>query len=78
MRVRHGDLLAHRAVDGLQNDERSVQDQVAAEEAAKKRPDPLLRETAAILSDAITMLGADAKLASLVLPITHQATVWSD
>jgi carboxyl-terminal processing protease len=64
--------------DGLQNDERSVQDQVAAEEAAKKRPDPLLKETAAILSDAITMLGADAKLATLVLPVTHQATVWSD
>ncbi len=64
--------------DGLQADERSVQDQVAAEEAAKKRPDPLLKETAAILSDAITILGADSKLATLVLPVTHQATVWSD
>lgn len=64
--------------DGLQANERSVQEQVAAEEAAKNRPDPLLKETAAILSDAITILGADAKLASLVLPVTHQATVWSD
>ena len=52
--------------------------QVAAEAAAKKRSDPLLRETAAILADAITMLGADAKLAAQVMPVTHQAKVWSD
>ena len=64
--------------DGLQANERNVAEQVAQEEAAKKRPDPLLRETAAILSDAISMLSADAKLAALVMPITHQATVWSD
>lgn len=64
--------------DGLQADERNVAEQVAQEEAAKKRPDPLLRETAAILSDAISMLSADAKLAALVMPVTHQATVWSD
>jgi carboxyl-terminal processing protease len=64
--------------DGLQADERNVAEQVAAEEAAKKRPDPLLRETAAILSDAITMLSSDSKLAAAVLPRTHQATVWSE
>jgi carboxyl-terminal processing protease len=64
--------------DGLQADERNVAEQVAAEEAAKKRPDPLLRETAAILSDAITMLASDSKLAAAVLPRTHQATVWSE
>ena len=64
--------------DGLQADERDVPEQVAQEEASKKRPDPLLRETAAILSDAISLLSSDAQLAAAVLPRTHQATVWSD
>ena len=64
--------------DGLQADERDVAEQVAQEEASKKRPDPLLRETAAILSDAISLLSSDAQLAAAVLPRTHQATVWSD
>ncbi len=64
--------------DGLQADERNVAQQVAAEAAAKNRPDPLLRETAAILADAISALSGDAKLAALVMPVTHQATVWSD
>jgi carboxyl-terminal processing protease len=64
--------------DGLQANERNVAQQVAAEAAAKNRPDPLLRETAAILADAIAALSGDAKLAALVMPVTHQATVWSD
>ena len=64
--------------DGLQADERNVAQQVAAEAAAKNRPDPLLRETAALLADAISALSADAKLAALVMPVTNQATVWSD
>jgi carboxyl-terminal processing protease len=64
--------------DGLQADERNVSQQVAAEAAAKNRPDPLLRETAAILADAISLLSGNAKLAAQVMPITHQATVWSD
>ena len=64
--------------DGLQADERNVAQQVAAEAAAKNRPDPLLRETAAILSDAITLLSGNAKLAAQVMPVTHQALVWSD
>ena len=58
--------------------ERNVAKQVAAEEAAKKRPDPLLRETAAILADAITMLTGNAKLAAQVLPATRQPGIWSD
>jgi carboxyl-terminal processing protease len=62
--------------DGLQADERNVSQQVAAEEARKKRVDPLVRETAAILSDAITMLAADPRLAAQVLPVTGRATVW--
>ena len=64
--------------DGLQADERNVSQQVAAEAAAKNRPDPMLRETAAILADAISLLSGNAKLAAQVMPITHQATVWSD
>jgi carboxyl-terminal processing protease len=64
--------------DGLQANERNVAKQVAAEEAAKKRPDPLLRETAAILSDAITLLSGNSKLAAQVLPVSHQAKIWSD
>jgi carboxyl-terminal processing protease len=64
--------------DGLQADERNVAEQVAAEAAAKNRPDPLLRESAAILADAIAALSGDAKLAALVMPVTNQATVWSD
>ena len=45
--------------------------------AAKTRPDPLLRESAAILADAISLLSGSAKLTAQVLPMTHQATVWS-
>jgi carboxyl-terminal processing protease len=63
--------------DGLQADERNVATQVAAEEAAKKRPDPLLRESSAILADAITLLAGSPQLAAQVLPVTKQALVWS-
>jgi carboxyl-terminal processing protease len=71
------DLAAAENDDGLQANERAVAKQVAAEEAAKKRPDPLLRETAAILADAITVLTGNAKLAAQVLPPSHQAKVWT-
>lgn len=63
--------------DGLQADERDLARQAAEEKAAKERPDPLLRETAAILADAITLLSANPPLTALVLPVTKQATVWS-
>ncbi len=62
--------------DGLQADERNVGQQVAAEEERKKHADPLVRETAAILSDAISLLSADPRMAALVLPVSHQPTVW--
>ena len=62
--------------DGLQADERNVGQQVAAEEERKKHTDPLVRETGAILSDAITLLSADPRMAAQVLPASHQATVW--
>jgi carboxyl-terminal processing protease len=64
--------------DGLQADERNVAAQVAAEEAAKKRPDPLLRESAAILADTITLLAGNPQLAAQVLPATKKALVWAD
>jgi carboxyl-terminal processing protease len=72
------DLDSPEDDDGLQANERAVAKQVAAEEAAKKRPDPLLRETAAILADAISLLSGNAKLAAQVLPVSHQARIWSD
>ena len=52
--------------------------QVAQEEAAKKRPDPLLRETAAILADAITVLSGNRELTMQVLPRTRAATHWAE
>ena len=45
--------------DGLAYNERSVIDQAAEEEAAKNGPDPLLRESAAILADALDLLSAN-------------------
>ena len=56
---------------------RQAQD-VAREEAAKNVTDPLLRESAAILGDAIGLLNADAKLASQVLQQASSAGHWTD
>mgnify|MGYP001612756730 CR=1 FL=1 len=50
----------------------------AREEAAKKVTDPLLRESAAILADAIGLLGKDAKLAAQVLPESRTQGHWVD
>ncbi len=72
-------LLEARPDDGLAADERNVADSVAREEAAKKATDPLLRESAAILADAIGLLGKDARLAAQVLPATRNAAGhWAD
>ncbi len=57
-------LLRPRSDDGLQADERNVAESVAREEAAKKFTDPLLRESAAILSDLIGALVKDGKVAA--------------
>ncbi|MFT4179821.1 MAG: carboxy terminal-processing peptidase [Thermomonas sp.] len=70
-------LLEARSDDGLMADERNLAESVAREEAAKKVTDPLLRESAAILSDAIGLLGKDAKLAAQVLPETRTAGHWA-
>jgi carboxyl-terminal processing protease len=71
------DALA-RADDGLTANERSVAQQAAEEELAKSRPDPLLRESAAILADALDLLSADRGLTAQVLPVTRQAKVWAE
>ncbi|KFN44003.1 hypothetical protein N790_10840 [Arenimonas malthae CC-JY-1] len=64
--------------DGLSYNERSVAEQAAEEEAAKNGPDPLLRESAAILADALDLLTANRQLTAQVLPVTRQATVWAE
>ncbi len=51
---------------------------MAREEAAKKLTDPLLRESAMILGDAIGLLGADSKLAAEVLLQARSAGHWTD
>lgn len=58
---------AARGDDGLQADERSVIEQAAAEERAKRerRPDALLSETARILADAIELGHDDLRMAGL-------------
>ena len=72
-----GDALA-QADDGLTAGERSVADQAADEAAAKNRPDPLLRESAAILADALDLLTGDRALTAQVLPVTRQPTIWAE
>ena len=64
--------------DGLQAGERDVARDVAREKAAEKRPDPLLRESAAILADAVRLLDNDRKLSAQVLPTAVQPGHWAD
>jgi carboxyl-terminal processing protease len=71
-------LLQPRSDDGLQESERNVVQDAARDKAAKTITDPLLRESAAILGDAIGLLGADAKLSAQVLPESHSAGHWVD
>ncbi|WP_140909873.1 carboxy terminal-processing peptidase [Cognatiluteimonas lumbrici] len=64
--------------DGLQANERNVVEDAAREKAAEDRPDPLLREAAAILADATALLVEDQKLAAQVLTETGRATHWAE
>jgi carboxyl-terminal processing protease len=64
--------------DGLQAGERDVVADAAREKAAQDRPDPLLRESAAILADATTLLAGDKQLAAAVLPETGRASHWAE
>ena len=50
----------------------------AREKAADKRPDPLLRESAAILADAVRLLNNDRQLSAQVLPTATTAGHWAD
>ncbi|MGH8108549.1 MAG: carboxy terminal-processing peptidase [Arenimonas sp.] len=63
--------------DGLQANERDVKVQVAEEEAAKNRPDPLMRESAAILADTIILLKASPVLTTQVL-VTRNDKIWAN
>ena len=64
--------------DGLQAGERDVAKDAAREKAALKRPDPLLRESAAILADAVRLLDNDRTLSVQVLPTAVQPGHWAD
>ncbi|MBB6600225.1 carboxy terminal-processing peptidase [Luteimonas sp. MC1825] len=63
--------------DGLTANERDIAQDTAREAAAEKRPDPLLRESAAILADAVRLLDADRKLSSTVLPESTGPGLWA-
>jgi carboxyl-terminal processing protease len=64
--------------DGLQANERNIADDAKREKLAEKRPDPLLRESAAILADALTLLNSDRKLSQQVLPASRTLGHWSE
>ena len=72
------DSLPSRADDGLQADERDVAEQVAEEKAAENHIDPLLRESAFVLADALKLLARDQALTAQVLPQSRKATLWAD
>ncbi|MCA0393279.1 MAG: carboxy terminal-processing peptidase [Proteobacteria bacterium] len=63
--------------DGLQASERNVAEDAAREKAAEKRPDPLLRESAAILADAVRLLNNDRQLSAQVLPASTAPGTWT-
>ncbi|PWF47703.1 carboxy terminal-processing peptidase [Massilia glaciei] len=56
-----------RQDDGLQADERNLASELAAEKAAKDAKDVMLTEAAHILSDQVSMLATDSRLASRVM-----------
>lgn len=72
------DPLAEEMIDdGLQSSERNVAQDAAREKAAEKRPDPLLRESAAILADAIRLLDGNRQLSAAVLPESTAPGRWA-
>ncbi len=70
-------LADDAADDGLGASERDIVKDAAREKLAEKRPDPLLRESAAILSDAIEVLTQDDTLAVQVLPEARAPGSWT-
>ncbi len=63
--------------DGLTGNERDIVKD-AAREKREKRPDPLLRESASILADAVNLLANDRPLSAQVLPQSTGAGRWAD
>jgi carboxyl-terminal processing protease len=59
---------AARQDDGLQADERNLSSDIAAEKAAKNAKDVMLQEAAHVLSDEVSMLRTDIRMASRVMP----------
>lgn len=71
-------LLEDRADDGLQTNERDIAKEAAREKAAENLPDPMLRESAAILADAAHLLNGDRALAGQVLPESKAPGHWAE
>ena len=63
--------------DGLALGERDIAKEAARAKQAEKRPDPLLRESAAILGDTLQVLSANPALARQVLPQSIDARHWA-
>ncbi|HHW4676452.1 carboxy terminal-processing peptidase [Xylella fastidiosa] len=61
------DPLSEESDDGLIGNERDIAKDTAREKLADKRPDPLLHESAAILTDTINLLEKDQILSAQVL-----------
>lgn len=72
------DPLSEDTDDGLTAGERDIAKDAAREKAAEKRPDPLLRESAAILADAVQVLGGDQRLSAQVLPESKVSGRWTE
>ncbi|RNF82820.1 carboxy terminal-processing peptidase [Montanilutibacter psychrotolerans] len=66
------------ADDGLAATERDIARDAEREKLAEDRPDPLLRESAAILADAVRLLNDDGVLSAQVLPTANQPGHWAD
>lgn len=71
-------LAEDLADDGLGASERDIVKDAQREKLIDKRPDPLLRESAAILGDAIGVLNQDRKLSAQVLPESTGPGRWAD
>jgi carboxyl-terminal processing protease len=72
------DPLADDDDDGLQASERDIAKDAQRDKLAEKRPDPLLREAATILGDAVGLLNADHQLSAKVLPTARSPGHWAD
>ncbi|MFT4196965.1 MAG: carboxy terminal-processing peptidase [Pseudoxanthomonas sp.] len=66
------------ADDGLGASERDIVKDAEREKLVDKRPDPLLRESAAILADAVDILGQNRQLSAQVLPESTAPGHWAD